>query len=1241
MMISKKATECPSYHKFTFPILILIISFFFFLSFSFLFAKPSFASVSSYLSILNRPYQAKPDWVKNPASKYSLESTRGVLRFKISEPQKAMKWLCLFPENQLIHPYITPFLALEYRANNLSPASQEYLICAVTQKGSKVLLLHHQIFIDGEWHKVVFDLPRLGVNTFIKGLLIQIQSSNFEPQFFENYEIGNLEFITSEAQLEIKRLIFLPSPPESFSFFPKLKTEEVWIDDFDTLNWIEKPEWLGNASEDSYITPTLQGTKFVCNGVSRGMKWSKNFDQEIDLSSYCNLAIRYRAAGIKPFPDYFLHFSSLEGKSAIPLRLNELNDDGRWHLKVVPLKIFFKTNVLNVHLQTDAPSAYVEIDFIQLLPYKKRFPFDEVIDYQIGWPSNLGSYSPVPLPNWRDGRAEVFLDNLNGWFNSQTIQVNNIPFRVGSPKHLPHTSLLEKGKAIVPLTFSGSVSEFYLLLAARLPEYEVPFSVMNTAKMGYGLLSSVETFYIEIEYEDKQKDKVFPYHIPSLEPKISDGLELYLLPVPQTKKVKALRFKDNLRTGGFAIVGLTANRGKRNFSLDKNTNKIPTLPKIKPRRKKPLPLPPDNLVSYQSNSFLLALNPNNAQPLLLGSTYISLRNSSYDPIFQVLNEAKEPIGLPELIQYQKDKTLNIEYLFKEKEIKATLTIDKNEDELILKLKLKNLSPSGLKLRLLFPVFKNCSIADPVDDYYFDSARITYISQKPVKLSTPYGGSHPLQFMGLFDSTGSFYLRILDVKTIYKIFNLSKRTSGGTDFSVEYPYIYLSSGETYELPPVALATTNGDWKDTFQKNKVWLQRVARPVTFRKSWFRKIFHFHQHRFNEGFFKNGRFYPNFLINEDKTTFGSAQIFHFIDWSESKNYGRVGDYGHYEERGGLGAFQKIIQYLRKLGVRVGLYFEGRLVDSRSEAGSQNLENWVQKNKNGEMMRWPNAPTEFFVCPNSISWRNYLKKTIRRVAAETGADAFYIDQFGFGDTLCYNDWHGHIIPYPTLTGEIAFLKELREITPPYLALYTEEAPSDIATAYLDGSFTYALWNWNESLSPIPLSLLRFSAPSFKTFQIISYLPASEKRFLTLAKFALFNGEGLWLQGRAKSYSRVTKQELKRIFSVMNNHADAFGGDIASPLVDTMVNGVSANLFASKNKRVYTLYNSLYRTLRANVLEIPHVNGATYLDAWNGKILTPKIIGGKAIINLELNPRDIGCVVQILSPPAPLKGKRP
>jgi hypothetical protein len=195
------------------------------------------------------------------------------------------------------------------------------------------------------------------------------------------------------------------------------------------------------------------------------------------------------------------------------------------------------------------------------------------------------------------------------------------------------------------------------------------------------------------------------------------------------------------------------------------------------------------------------------------------------------------------------------------------------------------------------------------------------------------------------------------------------------------------------------------------------------------------------------------------------------------------------------------------------------------------------------------------------------------------------------------------------------------------VVLYGEECPCDVSSQNQDGSFTYAMSESSRTETLVPLNLLRFALPSFKTFEIL----VCDKPTGTWAsgvKWVFFNGEGLWLEGSADEwFASQTLAAIRKAHAILREHRDAFTSDEPLPLVPTEAGGVFANLFPIKGKQVFTLYNSRHRTFSGEVLRVSHVAGAHYYDAWNHRALNVRREGPDAVVSAEVEPLGVGCVV--------------
>ncbi len=445
---------------------------------------------------------------------------------------------------------------------------------------------------------------------------------------------------------------------------------------------------------------------------------------------------------------------------------------------------------------------------------------------------------------------------------------------------------------------------------------------------------------------------------------------------------------------------------------------------------------------------------------------------------------------------------------------------------------------------------------------------------------------------------------------------------------------LEIGQVSPALTVELFVHAGDWRQTFERYKAWVQTWYRPIAPRKDWFRKVFAFRQDYIDAGLFdfaaRTYRFAER--VQFAHQAFGACDYLHIFDWGATLNRGRVGDYDPWGNRlTSADEFREAVIALQRSGVPVGLYIEGYLIDERSHIGKAHREDWGLRNHDGSVQLWEPGSPEFVMCPGAKGWQDYFTQVYRRVHKETNALGFYIDQFGFCHRDCFAQNHDHPPDWNVLRGEGVMTKQVREALPPECVLYTESFPPEIHTVLQDGSFDYAIHDFQIRAyrwMPVPVRLGRFIFPDFKVLQIIVCdLPVGTNE--EAVKQVFFNGDGYWLQGEPESWwQQETLDVLRRCIAVLKEHSDAFAGNECEPLVPTLVNGVFANRFSSALKTVWTLYNANWRSVSGEILAVPHVDGARYFDAWNGKEIKPRIVGKTAFVSLKIEPHGVGCVVQ-------------
>jgi hypothetical protein len=316
---------------------------------------------------------------------------------------------------------------------------------------------------------------------------------------------------------------------------------------------------------------------------------------------------------------------------------------------------------------------------------------------------------------------------------------------------------------------------------------------------------------------------------------------------------------------------------------------------------------------------------------------------------------------------------------------------------------------------------------------------------------------------------------------------------------------------------------------------------------------------------------------------------------------------------------------------VLVSLYQDGFLSSEKGEQVGAQAKEWAMRRRDGEPWFVPEYQS-YNQCPSVTEWQDYLAATYARLAKETGAKVLYVDEFGATDGrwTCYATDHGHNgveIPY---AGEVETLRKIREAVGPDVALYSEYPGAEATRRYLDGSLTYqAVWSVDqERLAPHFIDLTRFAFPAYKQFHLIHYVPVRAGNGWPM-KFPFFNGETYRLgEPNLPGYDAAAMAFQRRAVEVLCAHREAFSSHEVEPLVPTLEAGVFANRFVGPRETVWTLYNANGRTVRGALLDVEHVDGATYRDGWNDAPIEPTIRDGRASAGVELGPKAVGCVVQ-------------
>jgi hypothetical protein len=272
------------------------------------------------------------------------------------------------------------------------------------------------------------------------------------------------------------------------------------------------------------------------------------------------------------------------------------------------------------------------------------------------------------------------------------------------------------------------------------------------------------------------------------------------------------------------------------------------------------------------------------------------------------------------------------------------------------------------------------------------------------------------------------------------------------------------------------------------------------------------------------------------------------------------------------------------------------------------------------------------YACSFDPAWREVQASTFATKVKELDVDGMYLDEYGFAGASvdCWAKDHNHDRPGYAVVGERDCTKLVRERisgTKPGVVLYSEESPVDVTSQFQDGSFTYAMSESRFAPTTVPLNLIRFAIPDFKTIEIL-YCDKPTGSWATGVYRVFFNGEAIWLQGTAADwFEPETRAAIRRCYRILHQYRDAFTSLDPTPLEPTEMGGVFANKFPAKTRTVYTLYNSRHRTVRGEVLRVPYHSGAIYYDEWRQRPAPTRREGKDVIISTEIDPQGVGCLV--------------
>ncbi|MGC9004338.1 MAG: DUF6259 domain-containing protein [bacterium] len=1163
-------------------------------------------------------WRAMPDWLGNPAKEFSLKKLAdGSLDFLVNEAGKGMKWL----KSLYIDVSANRWLIIEYRCVNYNPQTSDYILWLNDGYPEGIRFPPDGLFkADDEWHTAVIDLYDFCRGPYIYQIALQTQAKS------------------KDAHLYIKRIVFTDIPQKGENGLGKGKEAKV---DITPALWQAHTDWLGNPSA-IYGVRKEKGTLFYVGEAGKGMKWSLSLPQS--LTGYKWVSLRYRAKNINPINDYFLYIANAPGGKApeeqFPILLSSLDADGDWHTLISKVKVE-TINTLAIQVQASSLPAEVEIEEISFHTEKPLISLKESLSYEERKRAGK-DFMPLNLPPGEGEISEIQRRfSLSDWFTSEVFSTRGITFKLFNRKSFP--TLRHKGTLKVNLDALSNCREIYLLLASDLPRWEEP-------SFGGGEMRRIreaDRFKLRLVYKDGDWDCALPFRLASGKYEVVRGIDVYSIAVK--KPLKELQLVNGMKNATFFLLALTSSP-KPGPASASSTLKAPPSPKTKDS----LPALPFKII-LKKNSLLCEMREGSIGFDLEKGIRLAEASNKWlfkdmriqpSPLF-ILRIADKLISSEDfkIIETKKEEMAEIkgEYIKDDISLQCLLRIGKNKDgEIAISLQMVNLGKEAMKVSTIFPVLRDIDLnASPLDTYYFYPCKGGAINNKDWSFRSYYSGQFPLQIMGVFSyqNGGGIYLRTEDLSATPRWFVLNKKGSK-TDIEIEYLQTDLRAGEQLSFPKTIIGFNRGDWRSQLNAYLEWKDYWYKPAVPRKQWFREVFNFRQQfLFYEVPSKSPIFAPETktfhiekALKEDEELFGGVDYLHIFDWAATPQFGRVGDYDHWEELGGVENFRKAIEEIQGKGIPVGLYIEGYLVDPQSNLGKAKGKEWQILDEKGKPM--PFFAPSYNMCPCLPAWREYLAKTYARVKEQTKAMGYYIDEFGFAMEArnCWNKEHNHPIPCSPVKGEFLTTQAVRSALGDDVVLYTEESPIDVTSQYQDGSFTYAISSISDELSPHHLNLYRFVFPDFKTFEIIVCDQPLGSNVLAV-KRVLFNGEGIWLEGTKEWFSDEVREYIRKYHKIMKENAECFTSLHPEPLVPTLIEGVYANKFPGrkngKENIVWTIYNTNPFSVEGEIMAVDYRRGARFWDVDSSEEIKPVFRGGKAYLRLKIPPQEVIVVKEV------------
>ncbi len=794
-------------------------------------------------------------------------------------------------------------------------------------------------------------------------------------------------------------------------------------------------------------------------------------------------------------------------------------------------------------------------------------------------------------------------------------------FELHEDRRLVATSLPQPEQIEIDVNASGS--DLFLLMGARLIGRELHQGFTERTAV-----RSIDWLSVEKRYSDGSVEFSFPFSIDGYRNEIQHGeWGVYHVAVDPTKTLRQVVIHDNMPFGQVYLAAATLNPGPTSMSHIQRERLIQTLPlETVTRPSAPqVSMNPQKQLSISNDYYQFRFDTQ--EEFSISSIKQTAKNREYlqnpSPLFSVIaNGLRVPDSDWRMAGYELNGA-TVTFTLNNTDqalplIAQVIILPTTGDACQMRLQINNTGATPTSLRVMFPAFQSISINDgPNQDIYFLPTERAAWGRGAIKFEAPHSGQMPQQWIDLYSDEHGCGLSIQtrDVVLLPKQFRMSKSDAGcrmGVDYFFDEP-IVLRGGGLFETPSTIIQIHGGDWRTAFALHRDWVaslkSETASPnkpsdvfICWRDYPYRGSGLIYDSKINAY-----RFKP--LFDELNSEFGGVDMIELAGWMQKRS---DDDSSHPTVTTGgpnqlaIGSevnLRRNIDDMNSLGVDVSL-----VANPYSPLDDFIVQDYSEYDINDILVP---SGSVMQMNPNFEPWRDHASNVYPERASSLSASLYY-DRVGLSSI-------------DVLPGENALLQST-QANAETTAFFVERAPSDVSTLYIEGAHSYSSAGGRYP-TQAPINLLRFTNPNLRILQkvhpsVYPHLLGPER-----AKLCVFQGEGLWLKGRPRSwYSQPFRQFIREILPIVRKHQDAFSSSDVEPMLPTGRGGLFANRFSTTDKHVITLYNNTHDTISGQLVAISVPNGEAALE-YGLDDFDAGFSNEGVVISGRIHPNDVAIVV--------------